>query len=108
MALECCKACLLHMRCLSSGVVASLGSMPRCIVCGRFTHDEDVSPRKRYLPIAGTENGIPCAGLWYTLHYMLRVMRMVQQEQDLRARTRALEQFRRSTESEKSAPQAKP
>ena len=28
--------------------------------------------------------------------FMLRVMRLVQQEQDLRGRTRALEQFRRS------------
>jgi hypothetical protein len=36
---------------------------------------------------------------------MLRVMKMIQQEQDLRARTRALETLRRSLES---APPAKP
>lgn len=37
--------------------------------------------------------------------FMLRVMKMIQQEQDLRARTRALETLRRSLES---APPAKP
>ena len=35
---------------------------------------------------------------------MLRVMRMVQQEQDLRARTRVLEQFRRSLEPARQPP----
>jgi hypothetical protein len=29
---------------------------------------------------------------------MLRVMKLIQQQQDLRAQTRALEQFRRSTQ----------
>jgi hypothetical protein len=33
--------------------------------------------------------------------FMLRVMKMIQQEQDLRSRTRALEQLRRSTEIQK-------
>jgi hypothetical protein len=32
--------------------------------------------------------------------FMLRVMRMIQQEQDLRARTRVLEQLRRDTENQ--------
>ena len=40
--------------------------------------------------------------------FMLRVMKLVQQEQDIRAQTRALEQLRRSIATEKSEPTRKP
>ena len=39
--------------------------------------------------------------------FMLRVMKMIQSEQDLRAQTRVLEQLRRSTGSHPSSPKSR-
>lgn len=48
---------------------------------------------------AGGEGGGPPSAEDEDFEFMLRVMKMVQTEQDLRARTRALEQLRRSAEN---------